>query len=89
MGIVARGSEPWIVDAPGGVDLVRRLEANFPTVEAAGCMVGIGVATGDEAWVRSCTPSRFQMSRAAGGSVSRTCTASASPNSGGCNGGSW
>jgi type IV pilus assembly protein PilA len=31
----------------------------------------------------------FTISRAADGTVSRTCTASASPNSGGCNNGTW
>lgn len=52
VGVVARGSEPWIVDATGSVDLVRRLEAQFPTLEEAGCKVGIGVATGaDKAFI--------------------------------------
>lgn len=39
-------SEPWILHAPDRTGLVRRLEATFPTLEAAGCQVGIGVATG-------------------------------------------
>ena len=45
---VARGSEPWLLeaDAQPSLALVRRLEAEFPTLEAAGCRVGIGVATG-------------------------------------------
>jgi len=45
---VARGSEPWILekDAQPSLALVRRLEAEFPTLEEAGCSVGIGVATG-------------------------------------------
>jgi hypothetical protein len=52
VGVVARGSEPWIVDSTGSVDLVRRLESRFPTVEQAGCKVGIGVATGaDKAFI--------------------------------------
>jgi hypothetical protein len=46
VGVITRGSEPWIVDATGSVDLVRRLESRFPTLEEARCKVGIGVATG-------------------------------------------
>jgi hypothetical protein len=52
VGVVARGNEPWIVDATARIDLVRRLEAQFPTLEEAGCKVGIGVATGaDRAFI--------------------------------------
>ena len=43
---IASGSQPWLFDAADRVALVRRLEAQFPTLEAAGCKVGIGVATG-------------------------------------------
>jgi len=43
---VARGTEPWILDAPDQLGLVRRLESTFPTLEKTGCKVGIGVATG-------------------------------------------
>lgn len=43
---VANGSEPWMLEAPAQLDLVRRLEAEFPTLEEVGCKVGIGVATG-------------------------------------------
>lgn len=43
---VACGTEPWILSAPDQLGLVRRLEAMFPTLEEAGCKVGIGVATG-------------------------------------------
>jgi hypothetical protein len=43
---IVRGAEPWILHAPDRTDLVRRLEACFPTLEGAGCQVGIGVATG-------------------------------------------
>ena len=31
------------------MDIIRKLEANFPVLEAAGCKVGIGVATGADA----------------------------------------
>lgn len=45
---VPRGDEPWLLesDAQPSLDLVRRLEAAFPTLEETGCRVGIGVATG-------------------------------------------
>jgi hypothetical protein len=43
---VAHGSEPWILDAPDQLAIVRRLEQTFPTLEEADCKVGIGVATG-------------------------------------------
>lgn len=38
---------PWILSSsPVELDLIRRLEAEFPSLEEAGCKVGIGVATG-------------------------------------------
>ena len=40
------GAEPWMLEAPDQLILVRRLEAEYPTIEEAGCKVGIGVATG-------------------------------------------
>jgi len=43
---VVNGSNPWILEAAGRIELIRRLEADFPTLEEAGCKVGIGVATG-------------------------------------------
>jgi hypothetical protein len=42
----ADGAEPWMLDAPDKLSLIRRLEADYPTIEEAGCKVGIGVATG-------------------------------------------
>lgn len=49
---LAHGAEPWIVDASGSLELVRILEGAYPTLEEAGCRVGIGVATGsDEAFI--------------------------------------
>lgn len=49
---VAFGDEPWLLDAPDQMALLRRLEADFPTLEEAGCKVGIGVATGaDKAFI--------------------------------------
>lgn len=43
---VAAGAEPWILESLDQLALVRRLEKSFPTLEEAGCKVGIGVATG-------------------------------------------
>lgn len=49
---VLNGAEPWIFDVPDQLDIVRRLESTFPTLEEAGCKVGIGVATGaDEVYI--------------------------------------
>jgi hypothetical protein len=42
----AKGSDPWMLDSPDQLSLVRRVEAEYPTIEEAGCKVGIGVATG-------------------------------------------
>jgi hypothetical protein len=48
MPCVANGDAPWLLeaDAQASLTLVRRLEAEFPTLEEAACAVGIGVATG-------------------------------------------
>ncbi len=49
---VPNGSQPWILDTPDRLAIVRRLEREFPAIEDAGCKVGIGVATGaDEAFI--------------------------------------
>jgi hypothetical protein len=49
---LVHGAEPWIVDASGRLELVRMLEGAYPTLEEAGCRVGIGVATGaDQAFI--------------------------------------
>ncbi len=49
---IASGSEPWILESFDQLALVRRLEAEFPTIEGAGCKIGIGVATGaDKAFI--------------------------------------
>jgi len=45
IGVVA-DDQPWLMDCPEELLLVRRLESIFPTLEEAGCQVGIGVATG-------------------------------------------
>lgn len=43
---VVSGSEPWVLESSLRTKLLRRLEEEFPTLEEAGCKVGIGVATG-------------------------------------------
>lgn len=43
---VASGEDPWLVDVPEVLPILRRLEAELPSLEAAGVQVGIGVATG-------------------------------------------
>lgn len=49
---VTAGAEPWILESSDQLALVRRLEAEFPAIEDAGCKVGIGVATGaDKAFI--------------------------------------
>lgn len=49
---VAAGPEPWILESSDQLNLLRRLEADFPTLEEADCKVGIGVATGaDQAFI--------------------------------------
>ena len=49
---VTAGAEPWMLGGSGPLALVRRLEQEFPTLEEAGCRVGIGVATGaDSAFI--------------------------------------
>jgi Eco57I restriction-modification methylase/TaqI-like C-terminal specificity domain len=49
---VADGAEPWVLDSSDQMALLRRLEREFPTLEEAGCKVGIGVATGaDKAFI--------------------------------------
>lgn len=49
---VTAGAEPWILESSDQLALVRRLETDFPSIEDAGCKVGIGVATGaDQAFI--------------------------------------
>jgi hypothetical protein len=47
-GIVCE-DHPWLTEANSHVSLIRRLEREYPTLEEAGCRVGIGVATGADA----------------------------------------
>ena len=49
---VTAGDNPWLLDGNKQLALVRSIEARFPTLEDAGCKVGIGVATGaDKAFI--------------------------------------
>lgn len=43
---VVQQSAPWILKAFPQLAVARRLEADFPSIEEAGCKIGIGVATG-------------------------------------------
>lgn len=46
------GDAPWLLDEGPRMALLRRLEHSFPSLEQAGCKVGIGVATGcDRAFI--------------------------------------
>lgn len=47
--VVAQDQAPWILQSLDQLAVIRRLEAEFPTLEEAGCKVGIGVATGADA----------------------------------------
>lgn len=47
--VVGNTDEPWVLDDFEALSLVRRLESEHPTLEEAGCKVGIGVATGADA----------------------------------------
>ena len=50
---VVREDEPWLLEAPEEVSVLRSLEERFPTLTQSGCKVGIGVATGcDTIYVR-------------------------------------
>lgn len=46
---VVKGDHPWSFDEDGCMDVIHRLEREFPVLEAAGVRVGIGVATGADA----------------------------------------
>lgn len=49
---ITKDSDPWLLSGTSQTELIRRLEEEFPTLEEAGCKVGIGVATGaDRAFI--------------------------------------
>lgn len=43
---VANGEEPWLLESSDQMEMIRRIEKQYVTIEQAGCKVGIGVATG-------------------------------------------
>ena len=43
---IANNRDPWLLDSPDVVMLLRALEQTFPSLEDSGAQVGIGVATG-------------------------------------------
>jgi len=43
---IMNSNEPWVLESFDELAVLRRLEATYPTLEEAGCKVGIGVATG-------------------------------------------
>ena len=50
--IQTNGMSPWILESSDRIALLRRIEREYPTLEEAGCKVGIGVATGaDKAFI--------------------------------------
>ena len=50
--IQTNGMSPWILESDARTALLRRIEREYPTLEEAGCKVGIGVATGaDKAFI--------------------------------------
>ena len=52
LALVPNQAEPWLLETPDQMAFIRRLEKQFPTLEEAGCKVGIGVATGaDKAFI--------------------------------------
>ena len=50
---IAKHREPWILQSFDQLAVVRRLEAEFPSIEESGCKVSIGVATGaDKVYIK-------------------------------------
>ena len=61
---VTLGEEPWILSSPTELKVMRYIEAKFPKIEAVGCKVGIGVATGaDQAFIAPFTSLNVEPSR--------------------------
>lgn len=49
---ITNGQEPWLLESSDQMALIRKVESQFPSLEEAGCKVGIGVATGaDKAFI--------------------------------------
>jgi hypothetical protein len=46
--MMGNGTDPWLFNGGLKTTVIRKLEAQFPTLQQAGCRVGIGVATGND-----------------------------------------
>lgn len=44
-----KAADPWLLDLGPGLAVLREIEDRFPSIEEAGCTIGIGVATGADA----------------------------------------
>ena len=44
--LIDSSGEPWLFDDSDSLDIVKKIEARFPTLEEVGCKIGIGVASG-------------------------------------------
>jgi type IV pilus assembly protein PilA len=87
-------AETMATDNNGSYALVTvaALQGVEPTLkDTSGASLTAASGTADTYSVTSTSSNKntFTIARAADGSVSRTCTAGTSPNSGGCNGGVW
>lgn len=43
-----RGATPWLISGDPALPIIHDLESRLPTLQEAGCRVGIGVATGND-----------------------------------------
>jgi type IV pilus assembly protein PilA len=71
------------------VAALQGVEPTLSDTSGASLSAASGTATTYSVTATSSNGNTYTIARAAGGSVSRTCTASASPNSGGCTAGKW
>jgi type IV pilus assembly protein PilA len=71
------------------VAALQGVEPTLNDTSGASLTGATGTATTYSVTATSSNGNTYTIARAANGTVSRTCTASASPNSGGCNGGTW
>lgn len=54
---VTDDDQPWLLDHPEEIAILREIEDRYPVIEDVGCKVGIGVATGaDNIFVRQSLP---------------------------------
>ena len=45
---IAFRDEPWLMDCPSSLRVLRKIESEFSIIENEGCRVGIGVASGND-----------------------------------------